>query len=438
MQRMAALLSSAAKPALESLARPCAARHAIALRCFGGGRADSKYEEQGGSMNDIIDGHVGELTMKTFLYEHGKYPLLGHVQKNDFDRLVRGAEHRNRVHQPPMTYGDSEGLWLQREVAMWEDGRIRLAEMMSIDPETFTEEDITKSLAYLLPSQLWEKDTRPRMLHPMRLYPEKLEADMDLHATPKSAGFYTGSAGFNELLYSIYQQAERMQRKMASAGFRELMEEFNQRTEDSYIWKKKSEMESALRDPLSDEQYDMVIERLDKLANHKLSYVASKFLKQWSNPHVKKKVVDDNSRTQQGQRMECRAWASVRPGTGKLFIRERPQIRAGLLKALDIAIYWPDLAHRQIVLHPFIATNSIGLFDAEIEVLRHGNGCDMASPTVAAGATRLALSRALAVINPEYKEILEKENLLTQDERSAQRKQPGRLTARKIGQWKKR
>jgi len=67
------------------------------------------------------------------------------------------------------------------------------------------------------------------------------------------------------------------------------------------------------------------------------------------------------------------------------------------------------------------------------------------SATIAGGgvkgqaeALRLAISRALVIINPEYKPLLRAANLLTRDPRMVERKKPGQKKARKRFQFTKR
>ncbi|HXB10691.1 MAG TPA: 30S ribosomal protein S9 [Bacteroidia bacterium] len=55
-----------------------------------------------------------------------------------------------------------------------------------------------------------------------------------------------------------------------------------------------------------------------------------------------------------------------------------------------------------------------------------------------AEALRLAISRALVMMNPEYKPLLRAAHLLTRDPRMVERKKPGQKKARKRFQFTKR
>ena len=80
---------------------------------------------------------------------------------------------------------------------------------------------------------------------------------------------------------------------------------------------------------------------------------------------------------------------------------------------------------------PFIITETLGKFDLSVNVSGGGN-------TGQADAIKLAVSRALCVVNEEYRPLLKKEGLLTRDSRVVERKKPGQKKARKKFQWVKR
>jgi small subunit ribosomal protein S9 len=53
-------------------------------------------------------------------------------------------------------------------------------------------------------------------------------------------------------------------------------------------------------------------------------------------------------------------------------------------------------------------------------------------------AIRLGISRALLLLNPEYRLTLKKQGFLTRDPREKERKKPGLKKARRAPQWSKR
>jgi len=89
------------------------------------------------------------------------------------------------------------------------------------------------------------------------------------------------------------------------------------------------------------------------------------------------------------------------------------------------------LEHRQIIEHPFLATNTMGKFHATIKV----NGGGVSGQ---AGAICHGIARAIAKENELFKPMLRKEGLLTRDARIKERKKYGLKRARKAPQYTKR
>ncbi len=78
-----------------------------------------------------------------------------------------------------------------------------------------------------------------------------------------------------------------------------------------------------------------------------------------------------------------------------------------------------------------LLTDNLESFDITVNV--YGGGV-----TGQAEAIRLAISRALCEINPEYRAVLKPEGLLTRDPRMVERKKFGQKKARKKYQFSKR
>ena len=80
---------------------------------------------------------------------------------------------------------------------------------------------------------------------------------------------------------------------------------------------------------------------------------------------------------------------------------------------------------------PFVLTDTLGNYDVNVNV-------DGGGTTGQVEAVRLGISRALVIINPEYKPLLKAEGLMTRDPRMVERKKPGQKNARKKFQFSKR
>ena len=93
--------------------------------------------------------------------------------------------------------------------------------------------------------------------------------------------------------------------------------------------------------------------------------------------------------------------------------------------------YFPTAASQFKLLQPLNLTNNTDQFNININV----NGGGVSGQVE---AIRLALSRALCILDEEYRKKLKPEGLLTRDPRNVERKKYGRKKARKKFQFSKR
>ena len=93
--------------------------------------------------------------------------------------------------------------------------------------------------------------------------------------------------------------------------------------------------------------------------------------------------------------------------------------------------YFPTAVSQFKLLQPLSLTNNLNQYNINVNVVGGGvNG--------QVEAIRLALSKALCVLNEENRKILKPEGLLTRDSRNVERKKYGRKKARKKFQFSKR
>ena len=132
--------------------------------------------------------------------------------------------------------------------------------------------------------------------------------------------------------------------------------------------------------------------------------------------------VDDRGRAYgKGGRKTSSARVWIQPGDGMVTINRRT--------LLD---YFPRESHRELLLSPLIATQTVGQFDIFATV--EGGGL-----SGKAGAIRHGLSRALQHYNPiDHRPPLKKLGYLTRDPRKVERKKIGLKKARKAPQWVRR
>ena len=114
----------------------------------------------------------------------------------------------------------------------------------------------------------------------------------------------------------------------------------------------------------------------------------------------------------------ARVW--LRPGAGAIRVNRRP-----------FEDYFPRETLRMIICQPLQLTNTLGQFDASINV---GGG----GPTGQAGAVRHGIARALLEFDLQLRQALKRAGLLTRDPRMKERKKYGQPGARSKFQYSKR
>ncbi len=121
-----------------------------------------------------------------------------------------------------------------------------------------------------------------------------------------------------------------------------------------------------------------------------------------------------------GRRKSSVAQVVLIPGNGKIIVNN--------LKALE---FFPYATLVQDLKQPLDVTETLDKFDIKVKV--KGGGF-----TGQAGATRLAIARALLKVSIEFKSALKHAGLLTCDSRVKERKKYGLKAARKAPQYSKR
>jgi small subunit ribosomal protein S9 len=130
--------------------------------------------------------------------------------------------------------------------------------------------------------------------------------------------------------------------------------------------------------------------------------------------------MEQNKISATGRRKEAVARVQMTPGKG-----------AFVVNGLQVGDY---LQRETLVLHatePLVKADMYSRLDIECRTSGGGKAGQ-------AGAIRLAVSRALAVINPDLRPNLRREGFLTRDPREVERKKYGRPKARKRFQYSKR
>jgi small subunit ribosomal protein S9 len=121
-----------------------------------------------------------------------------------------------------------------------------------------------------------------------------------------------------------------------------------------------------------------------------------------------------------GRRKEAVVRVRLIPGTGDFKLNGR---------TLDG--YFPNKLHQQLIKEPFVTLEK----DDQYDVIASLSGGGV---TGQAGALRLAIARALIIIEPDDRPALKKAGFLTRDPRAKERKKYGLKKARKAPQYSKR
>ena len=121
-----------------------------------------------------------------------------------------------------------------------------------------------------------------------------------------------------------------------------------------------------------------------------------------------------------GRRKEAVVRVRLVPGTGQFHLDGR-----------TLEAYFPNKVHQQLIKAPLVTVDRVDTVD----IYAHLDG---GGPSGQAGALRLAIARALIIVQPEDRPALKKAGFLTRDPRAIERKKYGLKKARKAPQYSKR
>ncbi|MFA5479764.1 MAG: 30S ribosomal protein S9 [Candidatus Muiribacteriota bacterium] len=121
-----------------------------------------------------------------------------------------------------------------------------------------------------------------------------------------------------------------------------------------------------------------------------------------------------------GRRKTSTARVRIFRGTGRIEVNGR-----------EFENYFPSELMRRSITEPLQIIKQTGGYDINVNV--RGGGI-----SGQAGAVRHGISRALLLVDKEFRSSLKKEGMLTRDARMVERKKPGQPKARKKFQFSKR
>ncbi|XP_045741225.1 small ribosomal subunit protein uS9m isoform X1 [Mirounga angustirostris] len=347
--------------------------------------------------------------------------------------------------------------FIKKQIEEFNIGKRHLANMMGEDPETFTQEDIDRAVAYLFPSGLFEKQARPIMKHPEQIFPKQRAIQWGEDGRPFHFLFYTGKQSYYSLMHEAYGkllEAEKHQNQLQAKGL------FSEKTKTKDLigsrWLIKEELEEMLVEKLSDQDYAQFIRLLERLLTL-YGGAEEEFVQRFRRSvtiQSKKQLIEPVQydeqgmafSTSEGKRKSAKAEAVVyEHGSGKIKVngidyllyfpvtQDRKKKKRGCPQSvLDIRDTRSCSSYREQLMFPFCFLDRLGEHDVTCTVSGGGRSSQ-------AGAIRLAVARALcSFVTKEEVEWMRQAGLLTADPRVRERKKPGQEGARRKFTWKKR
>jgi len=350
----------------------------------------------------------------------------------------------SRMMQIYMEKRKSHEEFIAKERSDFELGKKHLANMMGMDFNSMTQEDVDKAIEYLFPSGLGEPGARPIMKPPEEVFPLQKSIEFDYNGRPFHPFFYTNKPQYTQIMYEMAEHigninafSDRMRSLKVSPNPEEILDDV---ALSSTKWMGKKEMSKKLIEDLTDKEYEDLINGYERLLELPFSYKSKDFLFKYRVPisdvisSAKEIVKPEYDAEGQsfveftGQRKSSVATVKVlKPGSGRFNIRHIDYFD----NECDIT-YFYDYLDRHQVMYPLQFTRLLGLVDVECVV-------DAGGPSSQAGAIRYALSMCLrSFVDQNTLEEMKVCGLLTQDVRVRERKKPGQEGARRKFFWRKR
>jgi len=333
-------------------------------------------------------------------------------------------------------------IFISKERAEFDIGKQHLANMMGLDPENISQEQIDQSIEYLFPSGL-DPEAKPVMKPPEEIFPKQKDVEFDFEGRPFHPFFYTLKPNFTKAIFTMRDHIEgmtifgdRLQRQGKGPDSQQVL---NLAKLADTRWMTHEEVSKACLETLSEAEYNEFILVLERLVSLPFSYRVKDDIFKWRVKEAAGIAVKDFITPQfdekgrafvevEGKRNTAEAHVRLtKPGTGKVEIihKDKPDL------VFDIS-YFYALKDRHQLMFPLQFSKMLGLVDLKATV--HGGG-----PSGQAGAIRYATAMAVrSFVEHDVVDEMKLVGLLTQDIRVRERKKPGKVGARRGYTWKRR
>lgn len=357
------------------------------------------------------------------------------IQKIISDKPDKFSERKiNKAMKVYLERSKEYKQFMEKQITEYNIGKRHLAKIIGEDPDNFTEADINKAITYLFPSGLYDKQAKPMMIDPTKMYETRKEAEFDEAGRPHHFLFYTLNPKYYEVLHEIVGSLNRLD-KIEDQMLAKKIQPSSQDKLDivESQWIGKPELEKILGEEIKDKDFEYFIKSMDRLIQHPVSKHAESFIMKFRkkllfiNTHliVPKPEYDSDNRpfilVEKCARKNARGHVKViGNGSGKITINGK-----------DITSF-NDIQCREQILFPLIFTDMCDKVDIEAEVFGGG-------PTGQAGTIRWGIAQGLrSFVDQKMIEKMRIAGLLTRDWRKRERKKWGQEGARRKFTWKKR
>nr|KAF6429909.1 mitochondrial ribosomal protein S9 [Molossus molossus] len=239
--------------------------------------------------------------------------------------------------------------FIKKQIEEFNIGKRHLANMMGEDPETFTQEDIDRAIAYLFPSGLFEKRARPIMKHPEQIFPKQKATQWGEDGRPFHFLFYTGKQSYYSLMHDAYGKLLDVQKQKNQLQAEGLFSE-KAKTKDliGSRWLIKEELEEMLVEKLSDQDYAQFVRLLERLLTLQCGAAEEEFVQRFRRSvtvQSKKQLIEPLQydekgmafSTSEGKRKSAKAEAVVyEHGSGRIEVN-----------GTDYLLYFPVTQDRE-------------------------------------------------------------------------------------------
>ncbi|XP_064618463.1 small ribosomal subunit protein uS9m-like [Liolophura sinensis] len=346
------------------------------------------------------------------------------------------AEKISRAMRAYLERGKAHDAMIAREVEQYEIGKRHLARIMGEDPDSFSQDDIDKSIEYLLPSGLFDKKARPKLKHPSEIFPPQKAVQFDKNGRPFHFLFYTGKPSYYQIMHDAVAKFDNLrilERKLQQKGMvipadSDIMIELKQS-----VWIEENDLTQMVIENLSEHDVRHFHILMERLAKHPLAHRERDFIMKFRKPLMSQASVLNAPEIQKDEDgREFSQHSSKRKSavsTVKLWIQGSGKFS---VNGLSYQVCFPRSLDRQQIMFPLQLLGKLGTVDVEATVEGGGHSGQ-------AGAVRHGLSMCLtSFCDEDSRQKLRIAGLLMRDPRRHERKKPGQPRARKKATWKKR